>query len=120
MRCAPRVSAGVPSCGGGLDQARGKVPAEGACLPVPCGGAGSAESWRELLVPDHPALSRGGAQLTLFEDAHQLCARRFQPLRSILTEIYICHTCSCHEILRADTPGQAAARSGAEPWLARL
>eukprot|EP01047_Picozoa_sp_COSAG01_P071614 COSAG01_NODE_11164_length_1991_cov_21.080338_1_plen_101_part_00 len=27
-------------------------------------------------------------------------ARRFHPLRSILTEIYLCHTSSCHEILR--------------------
>jgi hypothetical protein len=34
-------------------------------------------------------------------------ARRFHPLRSILTEIYLCHTCSCHEILRMETPGQA-------------
>jgi hypothetical protein len=36
-------------------------------------------------------------------------ARRFHPLRSILTEIYRCHTCSCHEVLRMETPGQAAA-----------
>jgi CLIP-associating protein 1/2 len=27
-----------------------------------------------------------------------------------LTEIYRCHTCSCHEILRMETPGQAGAR----------
>jgi hypothetical protein len=27
--------------------------------------------------------------------------------RSILTEIYPCHTCSCQEILRMETPGQA-------------
>jgi hypothetical protein len=33
-------------------------------------------------------------------------ARRFHPLLSILTEIYLCHTCSCHEILRMETPGQ--------------
>jgi hypothetical protein len=26
--------------------------------------------------------------------------------RSILTEIYRCHACSCHEILRTDTAGQ--------------
>jgi tetratricopeptide (TPR) repeat protein len=29
-------------------------------------------------------------------------------MQSILTEIYLCHTYSCHEILRAETPGQAA------------
>eukprot|EP01043_Picozoa_sp_COSAG02_P089219 COSAG02_NODE_26219_length_638_cov_0.834879_1_plen_112_part_00 len=23
-----------------------------------------------------------------------------------MTEIYLCHTCSCHEILRTETPGQ--------------
>jgi hypothetical protein len=40
------------------------------------------------------------------------CARRFQPLRSILTEIYLCRTCSCHEILRVETPlDRAAARA---------
>jgi hypothetical protein len=45
-------------------------------------------------------------------------ARRFHPWRSTLTEIYLCHTCSCHEILRTETPGQvlsrAAMRDGAE------
>jgi hypothetical protein len=34
------------------------------------------------------------------------CARRFQPLRSILTEIYLCHACSYHEISRVETPEQ--------------
>jgi hypothetical protein len=28
--------------------------------------------------------------------------------RCILTEIYLCHACSCQEILRAETAGQAA------------
>jgi ABC-type phosphate transport system ATPase subunit len=36
-------------------------------------------------------------------------ARRFHSLLSTLTEIDLCHTCSCHEILRAETPGQAPA-----------
>jgi hypothetical protein len=27
-------------------------------------------------------------------------------MRSILTEIYLCHACSCHELLRMETPGQ--------------
>jgi hypothetical protein len=27
-------------------------------------------------------------------------------MRSILTDIYLCRTCSCHEILRMETPGQ--------------
>jgi hypothetical protein len=43
----------------------------------------------------------------------------------ILTEIYLCHTCSCHEILRMETPGQARSPSasthsrasmGGAPW----
>jgi hypothetical protein len=38
--------------------------------------------------------------------------RRFHPLRSILAEIYLCHTSSCHEILRTETPGRAAVRTG--------
>eukprot|EP01047_Picozoa_sp_COSAG01_P067445 COSAG01_NODE_9527_length_2418_cov_31.584304_3_plen_134_part_00 len=29
--------------------------------------------------------------------------------RSISTEIYLCHACSDHEILRVDTPGQVSA-----------
>jgi hypothetical protein len=33
----------------------------------------------------------------------------FHPFLSILTEIYQCHTCSCHEILRMETPGQVDA-----------
>jgi hypothetical protein len=28
--------------------------------------------------------------------------------RSILTEIYLCHACSCHEILRMEMPGQVS------------
>eukprot|EP01047_Picozoa_sp_COSAG01_P058857 COSAG01_NODE_6991_length_3401_cov_3.070000_4_plen_196_part_00 len=34
--------------------------------------------------------------------------RAFLPWsRSMLTEIYLCHTCSCQEILRMETPAQA-------------
>jgi hypothetical protein len=29
--------------------------------------------------------------------------------RSSLPEIYLCHTCSCHEMLTMETPGQVAA-----------
>jgi hypothetical protein len=32
--------------------------------------------------------------------------------RSILTEIYLCHACSCQEILRTETAGQVAAAGG--------
>jgi hypothetical protein len=43
---------------------------------------------------------------------------------SILTEIYLCHTCSCHETLRMETPGQGEAPArgvgaGAALWHAR-
>jgi hypothetical protein len=33
--------------------------------------------------------------------------------RSILTEIYLCHACSCHEVSRAETAGQTGGRGGA-------
>jgi hypothetical protein len=35
--------------------------------------------------------------------------------RSISTEIHLCHTCSYHEILRMDTPGQGTSRCGRTP-----
>jgi hypothetical protein len=41
--------------------------------------------------------------------AGSMYARRFHPWRCILTEIYLYHTCSCHEILRMKTPGQGGA-----------
>jgi hypothetical protein len=34
-------------------------------------------------------------------------------MRSILTEIYLCHACSCQEILRVETPGQVSLSGGA-------
>jgi hypothetical protein len=34
-------------------------------------------------------------------------------MRLILTEIDLCRTCSCQEISRMETPGQAALREGA-------
>jgi hypothetical protein len=37
---------------------------------------------------------------------HTPYARRFHPLLPIVTEIYLCHASSCHEILRMETPGQ--------------
>jgi hypothetical protein len=37
-------------------------------------------------------------------------ARRFHPLRSLLTGIYLRHTSYGHEILRMETPGQAGRR----------
>jgi hypothetical protein len=35
--------------------------------------------------------------------------------RSILTEIYLCHACSCQEISRSETAGQGAAPAAARP-----
>jgi hypothetical protein len=37
--------------------------------------------------------------------------------RSILTEIYLCHACSCQEILRAETAGQEASQAAPQGWL---
>jgi hypothetical protein len=42
-----------------------------------------------------------------------LYARRSQSVLSISTEIYLCHTCPCHEMLRMDTPGQGGVVAGA-------
>eukprot|EP01047_Picozoa_sp_COSAG01_P055604 COSAG01_NODE_6209_length_3793_cov_40.520032_2_plen_284_part_00 len=42
-----------------------------------------------------------------WHDRHGVAVRRAFP--SFVTEIYLCHTCSCHEILRVDTPGQVQA-----------
>jgi hypothetical protein len=33
----------------------------------------------------------------------------------MLTEIYLCHDCSCHEISRMETPGQVFVPAGAPP-----
>jgi serine/threonine protein kinase len=35
-------------------------------------------------------------------------------MRSILTDIYLCRTCSCQEILRMETPGQGISRDKAQ------
>jgi hypothetical protein len=52
---------------------------------------------------------RRGAELGIYRVPHLLCAGTpgvFYPLLSSLTEICLCRTCSCHEILRMETPGQ--------------
>jgi hypothetical protein len=47
---------------------------------------------------------------------HRLGVRQAFPswMRPILTEIYLWRTCSCHEIMRMETPGQVAL--GSEPF----
>eukprot|EP01047_Picozoa_sp_COSAG01_P005143 COSAG01_NODE_173_length_23099_cov_37.564783_15_plen_108_part_00 len=35
--------------------------------------------------------------------------------RSILTEIYLCHACSCQEMLRTETAGQVITGVGPQP-----
>eukprot|EP01047_Picozoa_sp_COSAG01_P032831 COSAG01_NODE_2388_length_7779_cov_127.916384_13_plen_183_part_00 len=40
--------------------------------------------------------------------------------RSILTEIFLCHACSCQEILRTETAGQAAAERRVSHAVARV
>jgi hypothetical protein len=110
-----------------------------ACLLPPT-------SWwpSDLTVPPPPPSNFGPPRLTIapaqliysdpkdyaphgYDAAHvyprdrYLSARRFRPLRSVLTEIYRCHTCPCHEILRVDTtPGQARGGRAARHDLHRL
>jgi hypothetical protein len=76
----------------------------GACHRV-CAGPDQGldqdrEHRRRLRWPSGPLRMDGARRF--------VCARRFQPLRSILTEILPMSHCSCHEISRAETPGQAA------------
>jgi hypothetical protein len=42
--------------------------------------------------------SSAGARWRVLVHPLAVCAGCFQPLRSILTEIYLCHTCSCRNI----------------------
>jgi hypothetical protein len=66
--------------------------------------------WRRPMPKQQPLLppgpppgpKRGGGRY----------ARPFHPWLSISAEIYLCHTCSCHEILRMETPGQVPVRWG--------
>eukprot|EP01047_Picozoa_sp_COSAG01_P018777 COSAG01_NODE_1024_length_12058_cov_91.598211_8_plen_165_part_00 len=54
-----------------------------------------------------PALGRAAAGLVV------RCAGRFHlGIGSILAEIYLCHACSCYELLRAETAGQGWGRAG--------
>jgi hypothetical protein len=77
--------------------------------------AAAADTTAAAAVPAQPPLSGGVAPppdglpappLLTTSTSRSLYARRFHPWLSILTEIYLCHTCSCHDILRMDTPGQ--------------
>jgi hypothetical protein len=84
-------------------------------------GAGSitstARGWVPLREPAAGQQQRGGEPLPF---------PSWNP-RSILTEIYLCHACSCQERLSTETAGQGRATSGRSgrggglieaPWLA--
>jgi hypothetical protein len=70
----------------------------------------SVADGQALLVQGDPAthfymVVRGG--LDVFEaEEEEGPAAVWHPWRSILTEIYLCHTCSSHEVLSVDTPGR--------------
>jgi hypothetical protein len=65
--------------------------------------AGSGQRSRQRVSVGHPA----AGQVSVAPE--EASARHFHPLPSNLAEIYLCHTCSCHEILRTETPGQEMA-----------
>jgi hypothetical protein len=53
--------------------------------------------------------------------AQQKVSRPFSSwMRSILAEIYLCHACSAHEILRMETPGQGGTTPRIDAALARF
>eukprot|EP01047_Picozoa_sp_COSAG01_P064904 COSAG01_NODE_8668_length_2703_cov_4.591398_4_plen_143_part_00 len=81
-------------CGAGADRAGG-------------GGASQGDGEED---------PQGGQPVRHAEGGLRRCARRFHPLLSILTEIYLCHTCSCHEII--STGGNAC--TGANLYIYKL
>jgi hypothetical protein len=87
------------------------------------GGAGTSHRRRRRRSSRGSRRARGVNTRGL-DDGVELVSRPFPSWnRSILTDIYLCHACSCQEILRTETAAQAAARggtlSGDDGWLAR-
>eukprot|EP01047_Picozoa_sp_COSAG01_P026345 COSAG01_NODE_1694_length_9467_cov_4.976196_10_plen_339_part_00 len=88
----------------------------GAPAPAPHGAVTGAvlDALRQLLGRLCLAAQMSGAQIGAAL-APGIVSRPFPSWnRSILTEIYLCHACSCQEILRAETAGQVRRSSLAE------
>jgi hypothetical protein len=64
------------------------------------GGGGDAGGANEA------AALAGTSSAMIWHKADEVCRAFPSWKRSILAEIYLCHACSCHEILRMATPGQ--------------
>jgi hypothetical protein len=78
-------------------------PCHPLLLPPPLPGGG-----RIHISYEH---RRGAQQAERSELLHRASVSGACPAstRSILAEIYLCHTYSCHEMLRVETPGQGGA-----------
>jgi hypothetical protein len=96
------VSVENPALGHPSTQAKGCLAELSPQLSCVCWrGCDAERTARSLaLLSDH-FLNGGGDAFP-----HTPYARRFHPLLPIVTEIYLCHASSCHEILRMETPGQ--------------
>jgi hypothetical protein len=80
------------ACGGGC-----------CCCGWGVGGAGAQERQKQ---EQKRRLEQQGVQNFLRELGQEVSRPFPSGNRSILTEIYLCHACSCQEILRAETAGQ--------------
>jgi hypothetical protein len=72
-----------------------------------------------LQIPDTPGARCGTVPHGLGQilHGHDSVSRAFASWnRSILTEISLCHACSCHQILRAETAGQKPADESDDEW----
>jgi hypothetical protein len=80
---------------------------------APPGGGGTRRAWQQAepaLIDRNPLASLQGGDHVIGGCAPPIVVSRPFPSwnRSISTEIYLCHACSCQEILRTETAGQVA------------
>eukprot|EP01047_Picozoa_sp_COSAG01_P035872 COSAG01_NODE_2774_length_7098_cov_13.905571_8_plen_271_part_00 len=85
------------------DGERGEEGAQGLRGEPPEGGGGEGEEWCQAEAEGHDEIIVAVCPVS----------RPFPSWdRSTLTEIYLCHACSCQEILRTETAGQVGAKPG--------
>jgi hypothetical protein len=129
VSCAMPVRTLIPQSRYGLSEGGGGASADGGCVicldgprdtaVLPCRHLCVCSTCARAL--DRCPLCRGGVSATMQMEGLApppgAVSRPFPSWnRSISTEIYLCHACSCQEILRTETAGQrGTTSSGAEP-----